>query len=68
MEMEIDLNSVYGLELTCCLRGGRKILAFSVRVETNMVWCGGIEVDFILEWGLNRFDISSDVEINYIFL
>ena len=41
----MDLTLVWGWELTCFLRAGGKCL----------VLCGGIEIDFIFEWGSISF-------------
>ena len=43
--IKIDLISVHGSELTWFLRGGRKILGFSVWIEINLVLCRSTKID-----------------------
>ena len=36
-------------------------------IEINFVFCRGIEIGLILEWGSNWLDFSSGADINLIF-
>ena len=49
--------------LTWFLRGGRKVLSFSVWIGISFSFFAGIEIDMILEWGSNWPDFSSGHEL-----
>ena len=55
-----------GSPMIWCLCSGRKRLVFSVSIAISF-FCGGIEVDLVLEWDQNWLDFGDGVETNLVF-